>query len=88
MTMLAGAKILQNDGILDVEALEQYIVEELDGIVDQKYANVTANITFTDGEVSERNEPNYVLWIVCGSVGVIAVLLIVFFIKRKSRSHT
>ena len=42
------AEILKNDGILDVEALEHYIVEELNGIIGQEYVNVKANITFTE----------------------------------------
>ena len=33
MTMFRDAIILSNDGILDVEALERYIVEQLDGII-------------------------------------------------------
>ena len=46
MTMFKNAEILRNDGILDVEALEYYIVEELNGRIGQKYANTTFNITF------------------------------------------
>ena len=48
MTMFKDAEILKNDGILDVEALEHYIVEELNGIIGQEYVNVKANITFTE----------------------------------------
>lgn len=48
MTMFKNVEILRNDGMLDVEALEYYIVEELNGIIGQKYANVIANITFTE----------------------------------------
>ena len=48
MTMFKDAEILKNDGMLDVEALEHYIVEELNGIIGQKYVNVIANITFTE----------------------------------------
>ncbi len=50
MKMLEDAVILQNDGLLDVEVLERYIVEELGGVVGQQYADVAANITFTEGE--------------------------------------
>ena len=35
MAMLKGAKILQNDGMLDVELLEKYIVENLGGVIGQ-----------------------------------------------------
>lgn len=48
MTMFKDIEILRNDGMLDVEALEQYIVEELNGVIGQEYANVTENITFTE----------------------------------------
>jgi 2',3'-cyclic-nucleotide 2'-phosphodiesterase (5'-nucleotidase family) len=53
MTMLEDTVILQNDGMLDVEALERYVTEELDGVVGQAYAEATVNITFTEGEVVE-----------------------------------
>ena len=58
MKMLESAKILQNDGILDVEVLETYINEALGGSVDEEYADVKTHITFTDGVQSEPNEPN------------------------------
>ena len=50
MKMLEQAVILQNDGMLDVEALERYLTEVLGGVVDQKYAEVALNIAFTEGE--------------------------------------
>jgi hypothetical protein len=49
MKMLENSKIIQNDGMLDVEALERYIGEELNGVVGQEYAEAKANITFVDG---------------------------------------
>ena len=52
MKMLEDAVVLQNDGLLDVEVLERYIVEELDGVVGQEYAEAEVNITFTEGELS------------------------------------
>lgn len=52
MSMLNNVKILQNDGILDVEALERYVSEVLDGVIGQQYAEVGVNITFTDGFVT------------------------------------
>jgi 2',3'-cyclic-nucleotide 2'-phosphodiesterase (5'-nucleotidase family) len=48
MTMFKNVKILRNDGMLDVEALERYVSEDLNGIIGQEYANVTTHITFTD----------------------------------------
>ena len=49
MKMLESSKIIQNDGILDVETLERYINEKLGGTVGQEYAEMRANITFTEG---------------------------------------
>lgn len=52
MSMFKDAKILENNGILDVQVLEQYIVENLGGVVDEKYASADNRITFTDGYVN------------------------------------
>ena len=47
MKMLEDAVILQNNGILDVEALERLLVEDLGGVVGQEYAEASVNVTFT-----------------------------------------
>lgn len=54
MKMLENSVTLKNEGLLDVEVLERYILEELGGVVGQKYAEASVNITFTedDGNVS------------------------------------
>ena len=54
MKMLENAKIIQDNGILDVEALELYIVEALGGAIGQEYAEVNPNIEFTDGEIIDN----------------------------------
>ena len=56
MKMLENAKVVQNDGILDVEALEKHILENLGGTVGQDYAETKVNITFTDGEISDNQD--------------------------------
>ena len=48
MTMFRDVKILSNEGMLDVEALEQYIVQNLNGKIGQEYADVKANIHFAE----------------------------------------
>lgn len=58
MKMLENAVILQNDGYLDVEALERYIAEELGGVVGQPYAEAAVNITFTEGENHTSEDGN------------------------------
>ena len=50
MSMFDGVKILKNDGMLDVEALETYITENLGGVIGEEYAEVDNRITFIDGE--------------------------------------
>ena len=56
MKMLESAKIIQNDGILDVEVLENYINEMLDGTIGKEYADVKTHITFTDGFVDSSDD--------------------------------
>ena len=53
MTMFKDAKILDAEGTLDVELLENYIVEHLDGVIGEEYAEVKPNISFTDGVITE-----------------------------------
>lgn len=58
MSMFENAKILQNDGMLDVELLEKYITENLGGVIGEAYAEVKTNITFTEGEVIDTPNNN------------------------------
>ena len=51
MTMLADARIIENNGMLDVELLENYIVNTLGGVVDSRYEKVVSHITYTQGEI-------------------------------------
>jgi len=47
MTMLKEAKILDSEGMLDVELLERYITDYLGGVINERYAEVENRITFT-----------------------------------------
>lgn len=85
MKMLENAKIIQNEGTLDVEVVERYITEKLNGVVDQQYQEVTPNIMFTDGEISTSGNISPVLWIVCIGAGVVILLLVVLVLKRKNK---
>ena len=58
MSMFENAKILQNDGMLDLELLEKYITENLGGVIGESYAEVKTNITFTEGEIIDNPEDN------------------------------
>ena len=48
-SMFRDAEILTNDGMLDVELLEQYIVENLGGVIGQEYAASQGRIRILDG---------------------------------------
>ena len=56
LKMLESAKIIQNDGVLDVEVLENYINEMLGGTIGKEYADVKNHITFTDGFVDSSDD--------------------------------
>ena len=58
MTMLENAVILQNDGILDVEALERYVSEVLGGVIGTEYAEMKPNILFVEHESTDTPEIN------------------------------
>ena len=58
MTMFKDAKILDAEGTLDVELLENYIVEHLGGVIGEEYAEVKPNISFTDGLIEETPDNN------------------------------
>ena len=58
MTMFKDAKILDAEGTLDVELLENYLVEHLGGVIGEEYAEVKPNISFTDGVITETPDNN------------------------------
>ena len=51
-TMLKNVNVIVNDGMLDVEMLELYIVEHLGGVIGQEYADSQGRITI--GKVVEQ----------------------------------
>ncbi len=50
MSMFKDVPILQNDGMLDVELLEIYIVDHLGGHIGEECRDVKNAITFTEGK--------------------------------------
>lgn len=82
MTMFEEAKILKNDGMLDVKLFEQYVVESLNGVIGQQYKDTTPNITFTEGELSSSNDMDSTLWIIGVAAGLIILLLVILILKR------
>ena len=49
MSMFKDAKILDAEGTLDVEVLENYIVDHLGGVIGEQYAEPQGRITVTEG---------------------------------------
>jgi hypothetical protein len=85
MKMLEGAKILQQDGMLDVEAVERYLTEELGGVIGEQYQEVEPNITFTEGEIYANDgklSPALIVGIAAG-VALILILAVVLIKKNK-----
>ena len=91
MTMFEGARVISDTGILDVEIFEDYIVNDLGGVIGEKYAEVDRRITFTEGEVTDpldvTDDENDSMRIAV-VVGVLAVVSVatVFVIRRKTKS--
>lgn len=56
--MFKDAKLLDAEGTMDVELLENYIVEHLGGVIGEEYAEVKPNISFTDGVIEETPDNN------------------------------
>ena len=85
LKMLENVKILQKDGMLDVEALELYISDKLGGTVGQGYAEANANITFTDGEIIDdteegnQTEESFLISLISALIEVICVFLNLLF---------
>ena len=103
MKMLENAKIIQNDGVLDVEVLETYVNEVLDGTIGEEYAEVNPHITFTEGFVrpsDDVKDPTDIVtdpadnvdptvWIVVGISGgaVLAAAVVVVIIKTNKKKQ-
>lgn len=79
MTMFEGAKVVSDTGILDVEVLESYIVNDLGGVIDESYATATRNLAFTEGKQYGNpfvTDGSHAVWI-AGIAIVLAVSLII-----------
>lgn len=87
MTMFEGAKVVSDTGILDVEILERYIVNELGGVIDEKYARVSLHVVFTEGiqsDFSYLTDGNHAIVIgVVGLVLTIITIVTVLTIRKK-----
>lgn len=82
MTMLKNARIVTDDGLLDVEALERYILEDLGGTIGEEYAQVRPCISFTEGRVQSH------LWMLFLLPLAILAAAIVCYLLLKNRRKT
>ena len=75
MSMFKDAKVVESEGMLDVEVLERYITDNLNGVIGEEYRDVVNRITFTDGYENADNENKAItraeaiaaLWVMEGS---------------------
>ena len=56
LSMFKDANVLKNEGVLDVDIMEMYITENLNGVIGEEYKDVVNRITFTDGYENADNE--------------------------------
>ncbi len=56
MSMFKDAKVVESEEMLDVEVLERYITDNLNGVIGEEYKDVVNRITFTDGYENADNE--------------------------------
>jgi 2',3'-cyclic-nucleotide 2'-phosphodiesterase (5'-nucleotidase family) len=84
MKMLEKVKIIQNDGMLDVEAMDRYLNEVLGGVIGNEYAKAQINVTFTDGFTKDDaaqtgDDLSPVFYIMLAAAGLFAMA----YYKRK-----
>lgn len=96
LKMLENATILQNDGILDVEALERYVVEALNGKIGQEFDEAQVSITFTEGKMDnnlndgEKESPStgdnshITVWILLTGISFVMLILLKRMRKEKA----
>ncbi len=96
MTMFKDAKILYGEGMLDVEMLENFITQHLDGVIGEEYAEVKTNITFTEGVVSDDDsseEPlpkpgdksQVAIWVLVAVFGLSSVVALMFRRRKDAK---
>ncbi len=83
MVMFKDAEIVQDYGTLDVEVVEKYITEYLNGVVGDEYKEVTPNITFvTDEEPTQPGDGNM---LVAWGIGACVSLAFLAIVAQKKR---
>ena len=91
MKMLENAKIIQNDGMLDVEALERYVTEALGGVIGEEYSEARPNIFFTDGKPQSTDNgvdlTLPIIGIALGAVVLAAAVTAFVILKKKAKKN-
>lgn len=87
MALFEGAKVISDTGILDVEILEKYVVENLGGVVSEEYSKPAQRIRFTEGEIYTTNN-NVVVWIVVSACVLLAIVAVTVLIIRKKQKNS
>lgn len=101
LQMFNDAKVISNPGILDIEVIEAYLVEHLNGKIGENYNKVVPNITFTNGKTGgdepgateapdgEEDEDYFEIVILIAVMSVafltVAVISIVLLVKSNKR---
>ena len=89
MTMFKNSIVMQNNGMLDVEAFEKYVTQSLGGVIGQQYATVSQNITFTDGEIISNPTSGFnwnIVWIVGAVVLAVGLGAVAFVLIKRKRA--
>ena len=86
MTMFEGAKVVSDTGILDVEILEEYIVNDLGGEIGPKYSRTRLHVVFTEGETGyDPNDGDHAIWIAAIGLALTIITIVTVFTIRKRR---
>jgi hypothetical protein len=94
--MFKDAKILDGEGMLDVEMLENFITQHLNGVIGEEYAEVKTNITFTEGVVSDDDsseEPlpkpgdksQVAVWVLVAVFGLSSIVALMFRRRKDAK---
>ena len=88
MTMFEDAKVVSDTGILDIEVLESYIVNNLGGVIDERYERLSRHVLFTEGELTyDQYTEDGDHAVVIAAVGIILAIItiVTVLIIRKKR---
>ena len=56
LSMFKDANVVESEGMLDIEILERYITDNLNGVIGEEYKDISQRIIFTDGKVNDASD--------------------------------